>query len=142
MSNIPENVLVDEQDRPVLEAVGKWYIDNTGYCRRTDNKNKKTILMHRVIMNPPPNMEIDHINGNRQDNRRCNLRIVTKQQNAFNRPRVKGYSWHKSSNKWQAYICLNGKLQYLGSYSNEQEARDAYLAAKEKHHQIVCDQST
>jgi hypothetical protein len=133
MSNIPENVLVDDCDRPMLEEMGKWFID-TGYCMKK-SKNKK-LLMHRVIMKPPDDMQVDHINGNRLDNRRCNLRIVTNQQNQWNQTRAKGYSWHRNKNKWQARIVKNKKTIYLGLFDNEQEARQAYLEAKEIYHMI------
>jgi hypothetical protein len=136
MSNIPENVLVDNEDRELLETMGKWSISDTGYCVRIDNKNKKQIRMHRIIMNPPDNMVIDHINGNPLDNRRCNLRIVTFQQNHFNRTKAKGYSWHKKNKKWQAQIVINKKTIFLGLFDTEIDAHNAYLSAKEKYHKI------
>ena len=80
--------------------------------------------------------QIDHINGNRHDNRICNLRNVTGQQNQWNRVTAKGYTWHKLANKWSAMIKLNNKSIYLGLYNTEQEARTAYLNAKEKYHII------
>ena len=134
MTNIPDNVLVDDEDREMLEAMGKWRISDSGYCIKS--VATKTIRMHRIIMNPPDNMQVDHINGNRLDNRRCNLRIVTHQQNAFNRTSAKGYRWNKKDKKWVAYIGLNKKYIYLGNYNTEEEARQAYLKAKEELHKI------
>jgi hypothetical protein len=78
---------------------------------------------------------IDHINGIKNDNRISNLRSVTQQQNLFNR-KFKGYSWNKNSNKYQSRIMIDGKNIYLGYYNTEQEAKEVYLKAKEKHHQI------
>jgi hypothetical protein len=74
-------------------------------------------------------MEIDHINGIKTDNRIENLRLVTHQQNSFNRSRLnaKGYSWNKVAQKWQATITANGKNKYLGLFANEEDARKAYL---------------
>ena len=138
MSNIPENVLVDDEDRPMLEAMGKWCIAE-GYCVRNNCAKlgkQKLLRMHRVIVNPPDDMQVDHINGNKLDNRRCNLRIVTQQQNQFNRTRAKGYCWHKRINKWQAKICINYKYIHLGYFDTEEQARLAYLQAKEKYHVI------
>lgn len=80
--------------------------------------------------------QIDHINGVKDDNRICNLRSVTNQENAFNRKAVKGYSWHKIEKKWRARIMINNKSIHLGDYKTEEEARQAYLVAKEKYHII------
>lgn len=141
MSNkpkIPANVIIDEEDRARLEEMGRWHINNHGYCRKAklvDNKYK-IVYMHRVIMNCPDNMVIDHINHNKLDNRKCNLRIVTQQQNLFNRKDAKGVRKLKNSTKWQARICLDYKEIHLGCFDTEQEARTAYLEAKQKYHRI------
>jgi hypothetical protein len=79
---------------------------------------------------------IDHINGIRNDNRICNLRSVTKQENAFNRTTSKGYHWHKRANKWHSQIKVNDKRIHLGYFNTEEDAREAYLAAKEQYHII------
>jgi hypothetical protein len=82
-------------------------------------------------------MQIDHINGMKDDNRVENLRLVTAQQNCFNRSRLnaKGYTWNKDVKKWQSSIWISGKQKYLGLFSNEQDARNAYLAQCGIHHQ-------
>ncbi len=80
--------------------------------------------------------EIDHINGIRNDNRICNLRSITNQQNQWNRTTAKGFFWHKIAKKWNASIGVNYKVIHLGSFNTEQEARTAYLQAKEKYHII------
>lgn len=82
-----------------------------------------------------PTNEIDHVNRVKDDNRLCNLRDVTRQQQQFNRG-VKGYSWYKRDRKWQAQIKLNGILRYLGLFDTPEEANAAYLAAKEELHKI------
>ena len=105
--------------------------------------NKKKIRRHRILgyafLNLDINnkaLQIDHIDGNKLNNHINNLRIVTHQQNHFNRTSAKGYSWSKKSNKWYATICANSKQFHLGSYLNEQDARQAYLTAKLKFHLI------
>lgn len=79
---------------------------------------------------------VDHINNIRNDNRICNLRSVTKQQNQWNKITTKGYYWNKRPKKWRAQIQIDGKVKHLGYYDNEDEAREAYLQAKEKYHII------
>ena len=78
---------------------------------------------------------LDHINQIKYDNRICNLRISTNQKNLFNNNK-KGYSWHNVANKWISQIGLNNKSIYLGLFNTEEEARNAYLQAKEKYHII------
>ena len=79
---------------------------------------------------------IDHINGDKLDNRIVNLREVTRQENHFNRTTVKGYSYHKAKNKYQARIMLNGKHIFLGYFETPEEARACYLENKKKYHKI------
>ncbi len=79
---------------------------------------------------------IDHINGIKDDNRISNLRSITHQQNHFNRTTAKGYHWNKYRNKWQSKIRLNGKDIHLGLFTDESEARKAYLDAKKIYHII------
>jgi hypothetical protein len=75
------------------------------------------------------NMQIDHINNIKHDNRIENLRLVTAQQNCFNRSKfnAKGYCWSKAAQKWQATISVNSKNKYLGQFTSEIDARNAYL---------------
>ncbi len=93
---------------------------------------EEKIDMHRLIMNPPKGMEVDHINGNRLDNRRENLRIVTSQQNKMNSGTrkhssiYKGVSWNKNSKSWRANMTFNKKHISLGQYINEYHAALAY----------------
>ena len=94
----------------------------------------KMRYLHRLLMNPPAGMNIDHINGIKHDNRRSNLRIVTVQENSHNMRSAKGYYWNKSFGKYKADITLNNKKIYLGLYNTEIEARTAYLDAKKIYH--------
>ena len=108
----------------------------SGYlCIYVDGKR---VLSHRYVWSKafgsiPNGMEIDHINGVRDDNRLENLRCVTRQQNAYNRANVKGYSWHKHKGKYLAQIMYNGKNLYLGYHDNVIDAHAAYL---KKYNQI------
>lgn len=87
-------------------------------------------------MKPPEGFEVDHINRDRLDNRRQNLRVVTRHQNAIWRQglpnstsRFKGVGFHKSRNTWRAYIKVNGKSMNLGYFKYEEDAAYAYDAA-------------
>ena len=79
--------------------------------------------------------QIDHINRNRSDNRIKNLRNVTNHENQFN-TNAKGYYWDKSKKKWRAAIRINYDQFHLGFFDIEEDARNAYLEAKEKYHII------
>jgi hypothetical protein len=82
-----------------------------------------------------PDMDIDHINGNKGDNRISNLRLATASQNLANaRPKrdgLKGAFRHRK--KWVAKICVRGERHHLGQYETEREAHEAYMTAA-KHH--------
>jgi len=83
-------------------------------------------------------MEVDHINGDRLDNRRANLRIVTKQQNRQNigkqshremTSRYKGVVQHPKTLRWRAIVKTGGKQRHLGYFATEHEAALAYNTA-------------
>ena len=104
--------------------------------------NKKTFLRHRIMAYVYLNLDlnnvnlhIDHIDRNRINNKLSNLRIVTNQQNCWNRE-AKGYALHKKSNKWMSRIKFNNKQIHLGYFTTEEEAHNAYLEAKKKYHII------
>ena len=96
----------------------------------------KAYMCHRVvghafgILGIDSPLEIDHINTIRNDNRICNLRPATRQENNFNKI-AKGYTWCNRSKKWLSQICLNRKKIHLG-YFDTKEA--SYQTAKLKYH--------
>lgn len=97
------------------------------------------IYLHREIMAPPRGMEVDHISGDGLDNRRENLRVVTKQQNLMNTPPscrnrsgYKGVSWSKRAKKWVASIRVNKKTRNLGFFDTKERAAYAYDMIAEK----------
>lgn len=96
----------------------------------------KTI--HRYLLECPRGYEVDHINQDTFDNRRCNLRIVTHQQNQINQPPQRnntsgcsGVNWHKSRNKWRARIKVKGQEICLGYYKVFEDAVAARNAGME-----------
>ena len=114
----------------------KWYMDGRGYafCGTTRK------LLHRLIINAPKNKMVDHINHNRLDNRKSNLRICTSSQNNMNRSKTSrntsghvGVCYKPKINKWQAYITVNRKPIHLGYYKNIEEAIEARKQAEIKY---------
>jgi hypothetical protein len=138
--------IVDDDDYEWLSK-NKWYRAGRGYAGRT-TKEVHNVLMHREIMmrhSPPPNdgnqYEVDHINRNKLDNRKENLRWVTHRQNMHNTDShesstslYKGVFWFARARKWVASIRSNGKQKYLGTFDSPHVAAYYYnQAAKELH---------
>jgi len=109
-------------------------------CALIHNDKKYNIRGHRLgwflHYGTLPTNQLDHIDGNRTNNRIENLRNVNNQQNHFNMTKAKGYHWHKATNKFKAEIMKNGKNIFLGLFDDPLEARAAYLEAKKKYHVI------
>lgn len=102
--------------------------------------NKKIYKVHRIIYimhygKIPKDLVIDHINRDKLDNKIENLRAITQAENTFN-SNAKGYSWDKEKKKWCARIRVNNKQIFLGRFDNEDDARLAYLEAKDALHLI------
>ena len=108
------------------ESINNYYIK---YNKYVDGKFEH-ILLHRLIMNPPDGLEVDHISRNTLDNRRNNLRVVTRSINCINRKTKSnkkykapsGVSFHKPSNKWRVRMTINGKTKQYGVFDTVDEA--------------------
>jgi hypothetical protein len=119
--------LVDEEDYEELMQYN-WFLTIQGYILSGVN-----VRMHRVIMNCDKGLFVDHINHNKLDNQKSNLRICTTSQNGMNRvakkggtSRYKSVYFNKAAKKWRVSICIDGKSIHLGSYTTELEAAQAY----------------
>ena len=137
-------VLLDASDYPRV-ATHKWCVlkskKNTltyfGANLLMSDGKRKTLLLHRFLMDPPKGLLVDHKDAyDTLDNRRSNLRIATREQNNQNkRPRTgtssqyKGVSWTKLRGKWSAYITKSGRTLPLGCCDCEMEAAKLYDAA-------------
>jgi hypothetical protein len=118
---------------------GEWVrcstsVSSHGYYN-TEIKGKE-FKQHRIIAwvyldldIENPNIQVDHINQIKTDNRVENLRLVTNQQNSFN-TKAKGYYFDKKMNKYRARIQLNGIEKHLGCFDTSEEARERYLQEK------------
>ena len=113
----------------------KWYAHKSGftYYAERHEENRKTIIMHRVIMKAKKGQISDHRNCDGLDNRRKNLRFATRSQNGQNQrinikgsSKYKGVSWHKRDQIWRAKIKLHGRFIHLGNYHNETVAACVY----------------
>ena len=117
--------LFDELDLPMIQD-HTWHHGKRGYP--ATHHRGKTVVFHKMLY-PGIKDEIDHINGDKLDNRRSNLRIVTHQQNAFNQKRritnTSGYigvSGVKDSDNYEAYIHLHGHKHHLGVFDSARNA--------------------
>lgn len=133
--------LVDAEDYDQLMKYN-WHV-SSGYAKRSEVRNGKIVVipMQRQIMGEPENMLVDHINHDKLDNRRCNLRVATRTQNLRNRAKwilktskYKGVDYYKRIKRWRARIEVNGKNVHIGSYRTQEEAALAYNNAALIHH--------
>lgn len=104
-------------------------------------KRGKHVIMHRVIMDAPPGVDVDHIDGNGLNNQRSNLRLCSRKDNLRNRGALsrntsgyKGVTWSKKKKKWYAQIRVDGKNKSLGFHDDIQAAALAYQDAAKEHH--------
>lgn len=131
LTTIQGNIILIDDDNFERFLKMRWTI-NEGYARRLPPI--PSMYMHRLVMDNPLS-QIDHINGNRLDNQRTNLRLVTQQQNNANAKkwsirktssRYKGVSWNEVKQKWEVKICFNYKTIHLGRHTDENTAALVY----------------
>lgn len=146
-----DTTVVDTEDASLAQY--RWAISGdldrryaVRYVKGTRNPKKYQIL-HREVMERVlgrtlnKSEEVDHINGNTLDNRRGNLRLANRFQNAKNRRRdrdsssgYKGVRFHKASQKWDARITSDGRQIFLGVFDTPEAAHEAYCEAARMYH--------
>lgn len=87
--------------------------------------NGVIMRLHRLVTEAPEGMVVDHLNGDKLDNRRSNLRVCTQADNTRNRKGTRGYCWDKTKGKWM----VRYGRQFYGRYTTEEEAKQAYQLA-------------
>jgi hypothetical protein len=117
--------LVDDEDFEEL-ICHKWHL-SLGYPALTLYENPrrtKHLRMHAMIAGQPPTGKVvDHKNGNKLDNRRENLRFVSRSLNNRNRQKPTGVQWHPTAGKWMVSFHYHYKTLYFGLFEDEAEAR-------------------
>ena len=125
--------IVDAQDLPRLSRYNWCVVKTDNTCYAVRYCKRKQTFMHRLITSAPPHLVVDHINHNGLDNRKDNLRLCTRAQNALNQrarkgtsSRYKGVYWHERDKRFYAQISHKGRRHHLGSFKSEIKAAKAY----------------
>jgi hypothetical protein len=125
------------------EFEGNWGIHKDGnsyYVRgnTVQSGKRKTIFLHRVVTSCPDGFVVDHFNHETLDNTDQNLRVVTHAENLQNQKGyqrngssgIRGVCWDKKSKKWRSSMRINGKLIYLGLFTDIYEAERTVIKAR------------
>ena len=135
--------MVDDADFPQLSRY-RWYLHPAGYAIRFEasNGSMRSYYMHRDVTGAPSGHEVDHVNRDKLDNRRENLRLCSRSQNNVNVVRAsypnstgfRGVFYIEARGQWCAQIWANGRHLKLGRWRSPEDAARAYdSAARELH---------
>lgn len=148
-SKVYHIVTIDSEDVPRV-AIFKWgishtilpgvwsnfYVTSCAYVRGPE-KYQFRVALHRLIMSFPDGMDVDHINGDKLDNRKVNLRACTRSQNIMNIRTVsknnigiRGVFYRKSRDAYISRIMINGKSKFLGYFKSAELAKQARITAE------------
>ena len=135
-----QKVRVDPDDFEYLSQ-WKWHLSKQGYAVRSADGGSRNILMHRVVADTPEDMHTDHINRDKLDNRKTNLRVCTHAENMQNKSPYKKYShkkyadrtfhnpnygsgvsWVQQMGRWQVRLQINRVRKVYGYYDTEKQA--------------------
>lgn len=132
LTNRGDKVLVDKADASLLIAA-VCVSSSNGALYPVMRLRGRVVRIHQIVLPAPAGFEVDHINGNPFDNRRCNLRLASRSQNAansrLNRANTSGYKgvyWHKTTKRWHARIHVNGRTKSLGYFHTAAAGGAAY----------------
>lgn len=128
-------IFFDIEDLPIINS-RRWYVDKDGYLASSYIYNgcRCFAMFHRIVMNAKPGQIVDHINRNRADNRKNNLRCCSRFENNLNRGRRStnksgtiGVYYDDKRNKWIANITYNKRRIFIGRFSTKEAAVKARL---------------
>lgn len=119
--------LVSPEDYELVSSYN-WYLNKKGYAQTTINRIP--VLMHRLIMKADESKQVDHINRNKLDNQRLNLRLLTSSDHSKSKcksvlatsSKYKNVTFHKKNKKYQAAVKNNSKSVHIGYFENELDA--------------------
>lgn len=139
---IKKSLFIDEEDHPKILQFGSIFnVTSHGYARvlkAIGGGKYKQEYVHRIVMDAPNHLQVDHINGNRLDCRKENLRLCTDKGNSKNKGafsgKYKGVHFNKQIKRWVAQITKNYKCQHIGCFKTEEEAALAYNKMAKKLH--------
>jgi hypothetical protein len=143
LNNHDEPALVSDMDYSLV-ADKTFYLGTNGYVYYSTWEDGKSVprTLHSLVLGSAYGTHIDHINRNKLDNQRDNLRAVSPQLNQVNRKPnpMRGVGRFKGSKKnpWKAQICVNYKVIHLGLFPTQEAAIDARIAAEIKYFGEVC----
>jgi hypothetical protein len=125
-------------DRDDIEEVSRWswHLGSDGYAMRATRENRRTVVycLHRALLGLTTydRVDVDHVNRERLDCRRANLRVVPKGANDQNKTsykgsssRFRGVTWSRTARKWVAQVMTKRKNHNLGYFDSEEEAAEA-----------------
>lgn len=135
-----DGLLVDDDDRHYLNTKGKWVeVGKVGYaqvCWKNNGKRYREYL-HRIIVGAKKGEIVDHVNRNKLDNRRANLRITTHRENRLNAKvyssstsLVNGVHWYKARSKWMVQVPNYGKKIFMGYFDDLDDATQCAYATR------------
>lgn len=127
--------IIDKEDYDKVKNI-RWRLGGDGYAVNNSDK-KENLYVHRIINDTPKDLFCDHINRDKLNCKKENLRTVTHRLNCINigtqsrnTSGVKGVSWSKSQQKWRSRITINSKEISLGQYKNYLDAVKARIKAE------------
>lgn len=139
-TNTNEPFLFDKEMYNIIKEYA-WRLSPIGYIVAYDPKTKTVIYLHHLVLpnNNNNNFERDHINRDKKDNRKCNLRLISHKNNIRNGSKrhtnqngIIGVFWREDRLCWMAYIDYDYKREYLGHYKNKKDAVITRLKAEKE----------